>query len=331
MIRGHAAATFETGMGANHHGAPSRGDYHTYIIILTHSGSSVGAEPRSSRKRWLLMTFRGVGVQRIGNRCGEVSCRIVRTCEELRTCECKHAPKLARDGGKRRDLARAPYSPTHLEPLNMYLVVFCNVREYFRENPLPRNVRQRIKQPTKHYIDVMSDWISYPAHLELYQRQETDRSRTSSWPRRSSQWRSALWSRPGRCISSPMRTRRCPGVCSSSRLALLEEINLVQTETGVCTRSYNHSGSVDGGKEGYRRNHSSRSRSETNASACTWVTISYSQAIPPTTTSRMCPSLRFALSVSIALESGSMFPIGGGSHERVVFRFLRQSLTAYSR
>ncbi|TEB03960.1 hypothetical protein FA13DRAFT_1750869, partial [Coprinellus micaceus] len=51
-----------------------------------------------------------------------------------------------------RSFDQDPYSPTHLEPLNMYIIVF-------REGTLS-NVRRRIKQ-LKDYISVTSDWISY--------------------------------------------------------------------------------------------------------------------------------------------------------------------------
>ncbi|TFY56594.1 hypothetical protein EVJ58_g7540, partial [Rhodofomes roseus] len=51
-----------------------------------------------------------------------------------------------------RGFDQDPYSPTYLEPLNMYIIVF-------REGILS-NVRRRIKQ-LKDYISVTSDWISY--------------------------------------------------------------------------------------------------------------------------------------------------------------------------
>lgn len=72
-------------------------------------------------------------------------------------------------------------SPTYLEPLNMYIIVFREgilsvsrlrtlyahvhahsfVRQFhFRPTPHPQNVRRRIKQ-LKDYISVTSDWISY--------------------------------------------------------------------------------------------------------------------------------------------------------------------------
>ncbi|RXW25459.1 hypothetical protein EST38_g424 [Candolleomyces aberdarensis] len=54
------------------------------------------------------------------------------------------------------------YSPTHLEPLNMYIIVFREgtLSFHFRPTPHPQNVRRRIKQ-LKDYISVTSDWISY--------------------------------------------------------------------------------------------------------------------------------------------------------------------------
>ncbi|KAA1477284.1 cora-domain-containing protein [Dentipellis sp. KUC8613] len=54
------------------------------------------------------------------------------------------------------------YSPTYLEPLNMYIVVFREgtISFHFRPSPHPQNVRRRIKQ-LKDYISVTSDWISY--------------------------------------------------------------------------------------------------------------------------------------------------------------------------
>ncbi|CAE6422183.1 unnamed protein product [Rhizoctonia solani] len=88
-----------------------------------------------------------------------------------------------------RGFDQDPYSPTHLEPLNMYIIVFregilsvCsplmtstsithvypfisslvrpNLQFHFRGTPHPQNVRRRIKQ-LKDYISVTSDWISY--------------------------------------------------------------------------------------------------------------------------------------------------------------------------
>ena len=78
-----------------------------------------------------------------------------------------------------RSFDQDPYSPTHLEPLNMYIIVFrdgiLSVRArlssyrssrlrrfkfHFRPTPHPQNVRRRIKQ-LKDYISVTSDWISY--------------------------------------------------------------------------------------------------------------------------------------------------------------------------
>ena len=80
-----------------------------------------------------------------------------------------------------RSFDQDPYSPTYLEPLNMYIIVFregiLSVRPpsfswraythvaavgqfHFRPTPHPQNVRRRIKQ-LKDYINVTSDWISY--------------------------------------------------------------------------------------------------------------------------------------------------------------------------
>ena len=78
-----------------------------------------------------------------------------------------------------RSFDQDPYSPTHLEPLNMYIIVFregtlsvsiipCHLtlrmlivmQFHFRPTPHPQNVRRRIKQ-LKDYISVTSDWISY--------------------------------------------------------------------------------------------------------------------------------------------------------------------------
>jgi magnesium transporter len=97
-----------------------------------------------------------------------------------------------------RSFDQDPYSQTHLEPLNMYIIVFregtLSVRPplsplpppppasalppsiletdgvlfacwggeqfHFRGTPHPQNVRRRIKQ-LKDYISVTSDWISY--------------------------------------------------------------------------------------------------------------------------------------------------------------------------
>lgn len=83
-----------------------------------------------------------------------------------------------------RSFDQDPYSPTHLEPLNMYIIVFregtlsvsqlfsyttseANAANaphrpqfHFRPTPHPQNVRRRIKQ-LKDYISVTSDWISY--------------------------------------------------------------------------------------------------------------------------------------------------------------------------
>lgn len=80
-----------------------------------------------------------------------------------------------------RSFDQDPYSPTYLEPLNMYIIVFregtLSVSEaslpkprgpltvvleqfHFRGTPHPQNVRRRIKQ-LKDFINVTSDWISY--------------------------------------------------------------------------------------------------------------------------------------------------------------------------
>ncbi|KAG1752366.1 uncharacterized protein EDB91DRAFT_1243144 [Suillus paluster] len=61
-----------------------------------------------------------------------------------------------------RSFDQDPYSPTHLEPLNMYIIVFREgiLSFHFRPTPHPQNVRRRIKQ-LKDYINVTSDWISY--------------------------------------------------------------------------------------------------------------------------------------------------------------------------
>jgi magnesium transporter len=86
-----------------------------------------------------------------------------------------------------RSFDQDPYSPTYLEPLNMYIIVFregtlsvclpCfhffsiffylktiligrDTQFHFRGTPHPQNVRRRIKQ-LKDYINVTSDWISY--------------------------------------------------------------------------------------------------------------------------------------------------------------------------
>ena len=80
-----------------------------------------------------------------------------------------------------RSFEQDPYSPTYLEPLNMYIIVFREgtlsvssspshpfrngfsffvAQFHFRGTPHPQNVRRRIKQ-LKDYINVTSDWISY--------------------------------------------------------------------------------------------------------------------------------------------------------------------------
>lgn len=78
-----------------------------------------------------------------------------------------------------RSFDQDPYSPTYLEPLNMYIIVFRegtlsvrlafstpmstrfdSAQFHYRATPHPQNVRRRIKQ-LKDYISVSSDWISY--------------------------------------------------------------------------------------------------------------------------------------------------------------------------
>ncbi|KAF9037806.1 cora-domain-containing protein [Hymenopellis radicata] len=61
-----------------------------------------------------------------------------------------------------RSFDQDQYSPTYLEPLNMYIIVFREgtLSFHFRPTPHPQNVRRRIKQ-LKDYISVTSDWISY--------------------------------------------------------------------------------------------------------------------------------------------------------------------------
>ncbi|PVF95516.1 cora-domain-containing protein [Serendipita vermifera] len=61
-----------------------------------------------------------------------------------------------------RSFDQDPYSPTYLEPINYYIVVFREgiLSFHFRVSPHPQNVRRRIKQ-LKDYISVTSDWISY--------------------------------------------------------------------------------------------------------------------------------------------------------------------------
>ncbi|KAG9317791.1 magnesium transporter [Chiua virens] len=61
-----------------------------------------------------------------------------------------------------RSFDQDPYSPTYLEPLNMYIIVFREgiLSFHFSPTPHPQNVRRRIKQ-LKDYINVTSDWISY--------------------------------------------------------------------------------------------------------------------------------------------------------------------------
>ncbi|XP_006456749.1 hypothetical protein AGABI2DRAFT_188581 [Agaricus bisporus var. bisporus H97] len=61
-----------------------------------------------------------------------------------------------------RSFDQDPYSPTRLEPLNMYIIVFREgiLSFHIRSTPHSENVRRRIKQ-LKDYISVTSDWISY--------------------------------------------------------------------------------------------------------------------------------------------------------------------------
>ncbi|KAJ4479188.1 hypothetical protein J3R30DRAFT_3475157 [Lentinula aciculospora] len=61
-----------------------------------------------------------------------------------------------------RSFDQDSYSPTYLEPLNMYIIVFREgtLSFHFRPTPHPSSVRRRIKQ-LKDYISVTSDWISY--------------------------------------------------------------------------------------------------------------------------------------------------------------------------
>ncbi|PFH49241.1 hypothetical protein AMATHDRAFT_76276 [Amanita thiersii Skay4041] len=61
-----------------------------------------------------------------------------------------------------RSFEQDQYSPTYLEPLNMYIIVFREgiLSFHFQPTPHPQNVRRRIKQ-FKDYISVTSDWISY--------------------------------------------------------------------------------------------------------------------------------------------------------------------------
>ncbi|KAF7985607.1 hypothetical protein HWV62_3917 [Athelia sp. TMB] len=61
-----------------------------------------------------------------------------------------------------RSFDQDSYSPTYLEPLNMYIIVFREgtLSFHFRPMPHPQNVRRRIKQ-LKDFINVTSDWISY--------------------------------------------------------------------------------------------------------------------------------------------------------------------------
>jgi magnesium transporter len=78
-----------------------------------------------------------------------------------------------------RGFDQDPYSPTYLEPVGMYIIVFREgilsvstilllsvfiylILQKFHFQPTPHalNVRRRIKQ-LKDYISVTSDWISY--------------------------------------------------------------------------------------------------------------------------------------------------------------------------
>ncbi|KAF8638545.1 hypothetical protein AX17_002088 [Amanita inopinata Kibby_2008] len=61
-----------------------------------------------------------------------------------------------------RSFEQDQYSPTYLEPLNMYIIVFREgiLSFHFHPTPHPQNVRRRIKQ-FRDYISVTSDWISY--------------------------------------------------------------------------------------------------------------------------------------------------------------------------
>ncbi|KAF8592640.1 cora-domain-containing protein [Ramaria rubella] len=61
-----------------------------------------------------------------------------------------------------RSFDQDQYSPTYLEPVNMYIIVFREgtLSFHFRPTPHPQNVRRRITQ-LKDYISVTSDWISY--------------------------------------------------------------------------------------------------------------------------------------------------------------------------
>ncbi|KAE8230319.1 hypothetical protein CF326_g4686 [Tilletia indica] len=61
-----------------------------------------------------------------------------------------------------RSFDQDPHSPTYLEPVNMYVIVFREgtLSFHFHPTPHPQNVRRRIKQ-LKDYISVTSDWISY--------------------------------------------------------------------------------------------------------------------------------------------------------------------------
>ena len=61
-----------------------------------------------------------------------------------------------------RTFEQDPNSDNHLEPVNMYVVVFPEgvISFHFSMTPHPANVRRRIRQ-LKEYLQVTSDWISY--------------------------------------------------------------------------------------------------------------------------------------------------------------------------
>lgn len=61
-----------------------------------------------------------------------------------------------------RTFEQDPDSDDHLEPVNMYVVVFPEgvISFHFSMSPHPANVRRRIRQ-LKEYLQVTSDWISY--------------------------------------------------------------------------------------------------------------------------------------------------------------------------
>ncbi|TFK55655.1 cora-domain-containing protein [Heliocybe sulcata] len=86
------------------------------------------------------------------------------TSEDIQTMETREKIELFRNYYFVcfRSFEQDPYSPTYLQPLNMYVVVFREgtLSFHFRPTPHPSNVRRRIKQ-LKDYISVTSDWISY--------------------------------------------------------------------------------------------------------------------------------------------------------------------------